>query len=335
MLAGEFAMLRKSWPLLALLGLLFHTGLGWSQTPEPAPAPRPAAYILPPIDRLPAIEPIVDPILADSPVGSPGFFTNLDLFFLRPHFSSHLIGSPDHGLSTVTLTTEGSLGNTLAPRFELGYRLAEQLGEFHLGYWFEIAEQSRVPTDSLGGVSQKDRLNLNVVDLDWGNRLPFALGPGWDIRFNVGIRIAAFYFDTRRDFGALGSSAGALEQRASDHFVGVGPEAGVDLSRELLVPGLALVGRASGADLFGNIRQSFSQTTTGADPLFASDTFRHQVSVPMLTLEIGLSYSPPGWNYSRFLAGYVWQEMWQIGRLNDSNGDLLNRGFFLRAEFNF
>jgi hypothetical protein len=59
------------------------------------------------------------------------------------------------------------------------------------------------------------------------------------------------------------------------------------------------------------------------------------VSVPTLAVEAGVSFSPPDWNYSRFQAGYLWEEFWQVGRLGDSNGHLLNRGLFLRAEINF
>jgi Legionella pneumophila major outer membrane protein precursor len=341
-------MVRTSWPLWALLGIFCQAGFGWAQVvgppnpPEsPAPMPRTAAYILPPVNQPSAIEPIVNPILDDSPVGPPGFFTNLELFFLRPHLNSHLVGtttpSPTQA-DTVDLTTAGSLGSVLSPRVEVGYRLPEQLGEFSVQYQLEAGDRTSVPTDGSGGISQKDRLNLNVIDLDWGSRNPFALGQGWDIRFNVGIRLESIYYDTQQIFGGPAlNPAGLLDQRAVNHFFGVGPEAGVDVSRELFFPGLALVGRLSGADAFGNLDQTYSETTSSsAGPLFGRNAVHFQASSPTLKLEVGLGYSPPDWNHCRFLLGYVWEEYWQIGRfLTDTSGDLLNRGLFFRAEFNF
>jgi hypothetical protein len=59
------------------------------------------------------------------------------------------------------------------------------------------------------------------------------------------------------------------------------------------------------------------------------------VNVPTLTLQAGLSYAPPGWNQCHFLAGYFWEEYWEVGRLNSSNANLLNRGWFLRLEINY
>jgi hypothetical protein len=289
---------------------------------------------LPPVNLLPVIEPIIDPILDDSPVGPPGFFANVDLMFLQPHLNSHLTDSQNPAATTVNLSTSASLGFVLSPRFEVGYRLSEQRGEFHIGYWFENADRTLVPNDGLGGGTQRERLNLNVIDFDWGNSHPFALGwPGANLRFNVGIRVATIFFDAQRDFGPLGNAAGVLSESASNYFAGFGPEAGAQFWQEFSIPGLAFFGRVSGADIFGNIHQNFSQTTVAAG--LASDSLRHQVSVPMLTLQAGLMYTPPGWNYSRFLAGYIWEEFWQIGRIDPNNGDLLNRGFFLRAEINF
>ncbi len=317
-------ILRSSWPVLALWGMLLPFGLARSQmTPD-----RPAAYVLPPTDQLPEVPPIVDPILDDSPVAAPGFFTNVDLFFLRPHLNSHLVGdvpvSPTQ-VDTVDLHTVGPMGTTVSPRFELGYRLPHQLGEFLLGYRFENVERSSA---GVNGLAEHDRLAMNLIDLDWGNRHPFGLQlPGWDIRFNIGIRLATIYYDTQQDFAGP-----VIDQKATNYFVGVGPEAGVDLSREILIPGLALVGRVSGANLFGEIHQTFAETTAGAT--FSSSS-RFQGDVPNLTVQAGISYTPPDWNYSRFLFGYVWEEFWQIGRIFNTNGDLLNRGLFLRAEFNF
>jgi len=322
-------MARTSWPLLALAGMLLPAGWSWGQAvesavPEQLPSPRPPAYVLPPVNTMPCVPGIINPILEDSPVAAPGWFSNTDLFLVRPHFYAHFSGSPNQGVDTLQVMTPDSLGTVLSPTFQLGYRLSEQRGEFSLSYRFETAEQS--------SAAQTNRLDLNQADFDWGNWQPFALAPGWDLRFHVGVRVTTFYFDTRQNFGPAGNGTGLLNEHITNYFAGAGPEAGLDLSWELL-PGLCLIGRLTTADVFGNIHQTFSQTTTGL--VFSSDSFRNQASSPMLTLQAGLSYSPPGWNYSRLMAGFVWEEYWQLGRLNDSNGNLLNRGAFFRAEINF
>src|SRR6516225_8825850 len=129
--------IRSSWPLLALWGMLFSAGSAWPQvTTLPPPTPiQPAAYILPPANQLPEVPPIVDPSLDDSPVAAPGFFTNVELFFLRPHLNSHLSDSfpvSPAQVDTVNMQISGPLGTTMSPRFDVGYRLPEQLGEFLL-----------------------------------------------------------------------------------------------------------------------------------------------------------------------------------------------------------
>jgi len=332
--------IRSSWPLLALWGMMLSAGVARPQATT-LPPPRPVAYVLPPPNQLPEVPPIVDPILDDSPVAAPGFFTNVELFFLRPHLNSHLsdsfLVSPTQ-VDTVNMQISGPLGTTVSPRFEVGYRLPEQLGEFLLAYRFETVERTSSPGEA---VSQKDRLNMNLIDLDWGNHHPFGLQiPGWDIRPNVGVRIGTIYFDTRQEFGGPPfNPAGIIEQRATSNFVGVGPETGLEVSRQILTPGLALYGKVSGSFLFGEMHQTFSEATTGpGGVLSGSSGLSGQVLVPNLTVQAGISYTVPEWNYCRFLFGYVWEEFWQIGRVNgflNNNGDLLNRGLFLRAEINF
>jgi hypothetical protein len=310
--------------------------MGRCQTPgQPesiTPPPRLAPYLLPPVDQAPPVQPIVAPFVDNSPLGPPGFFGDVELYFLRPHLNSHFSGSV--GTDTVVLTTEGTLGTVVSPWFTLGYRQPEQLGEYRLAYRFEIAERNFVPSDNLGGIAEKDRLNANLVDLDWGHWSPFALEPGWDLHFNVGVRIVTFFFDTRRTFAPPGNDAGQLSEQASSNFYGFGPEAGFAVAREICVPGLAVLANVQGAQQFGNIHQHFSETTAGGGgPVFGSDGW--QVGPSMLTVQAALTYSPPGWPGWHFAGGYVWEEFWQIGRLRDSNADLNNRGLFLEVQFDW
>ncbi len=332
-------MARKIWPLLALVGMMSQAGISLGQVlpaaPEVLPAPmcKPAPYMLPPEYQPPAVEPSVSPFLETGPIPPPGPFAAIDLLICRPHVFSHLSGSPN-GVDTVNLATAGPIATTVSPEFELGYRLPEQLGEFMIGYRFETADSTFTPTDSLGGLSERDRLSVNLIDVDWSKHNPFSLPPGWDLRVNVGVRVALLYFDTQRDYGAAGNAAGQTFARATNYFSGAGPEAGVELSREVFLPGLAVLGRVSGADLFGSCGQSFSEATVAA-PGIVSARNSFQVAAPILSIQAGFRYCPPECSQARFFAGYQWEEIWHFGVLNDNNTELLNRGFWLRAEWNF
>jgi hypothetical protein len=323
---------------LALVVLCIQSNLGWCQSPVDTflPPPRPAPYVVPPPGQEPDARPQPAPFVDDNGTGEPGLFADVNLYFLRPHFNSHFNASLNQGVDAVFLTTEGALGTTVSPWFAIGYRMSEQLGEWRLAYRFEIDERTQAPTDPVGGNLERDRLNVNLLDLDWAHHSPWALPEGWDLMFNVGVRVATCYFDTERTFAAPGNSAGQLSERVTSNFWGLGPEAGWGVTREIFLPGLKVGGRVVGAQVFGNIRQHFSETVdSGAGPVFATDRFKNQVSVTMLTVEAGLTYAPPTWEGWSFAVGYVWEEFWQIGRLNSSNADLLNRGLFFRVEFDF
>jgi hypothetical protein len=63
--------------------------------------------------------------------------------------------------------------------------------------------------------------------------------------------------------------------------------------------------------------------------------------VPVARGIVGLSYTVPGWNYSRFMLAYEYETFFQIGRLTsttgipNTRGQLDAQGLFLRAELNF
>jgi hypothetical protein len=346
---GDWVMGRKRWAPLVLLGALIHAGAGIAQPIESAPSPPassaptasigvPTPYVLPPTGQVPQPAPIRDPFLDGDVAGPPGCFANVEVLLLRPHLRTHFTGNPN-SVDTVQLATDGPLGTVASPLVELGYRLPEQLGEFVLGYRFEGADRTLVPSDPLGGIAEHDRLTINLIALEWRNHYPFSLPTGWDLEFNVGVHLGSISVDTRRDFGSSGNTAGQLEESVSNSMYGLGPAAGVRVSRELFVPGLTVFVRVSGTDLFSNIDQTFAETVVvgGAPTTFSSRT-SNQEAVSQVTLQGGISYSPPTFNRGRIQAGYVWEEFWHVGHgdlAGQNGGDLLSQGFFVRAEWTF
>jgi hypothetical protein len=65
--------------------------------------------------------------------------------------------------------------------------------------------------------------------------------------------------------------------------------------------------------------------------------------VPVLTLEVGLSYAPPDLKGLRFATGYQFEYYWYLGQVGAfpdgtqglSRGELGSNGIFLRGEYDF
>jgi len=58
-------------------------------------------------------------------------------------------------------------------------------------------------------------------------------------------------------------------------------------------------------------------------------------AAPQLILQAGLSWlSRPDGRY-RITCGYQWEQLWGIGNIGASRGDVRAQGVFLRSEFNF
>src|SRR5439155_24434374 len=166
----------------------------------------------------------------------------------------------------------------------------------------------------------KSRVNLNEFDLDYAAR-EFSLAPNWDMKWKLGARLAGVFYDSRADLLILRGdefSGLQIDQRTSNNFWGAGPHAGLQLARQLDIPGLALYGQVEGATLLGQIHQRFSEdftvgrfreTTVGGET-----TLRHSQAVPTLNVQLGLRWTPPGYNYTQFFLGYVYEHWWSLGK---------------------
>lgn len=316
---------------------------GASAPAAPAPSPRlsppPPPAPLPPISApyqenngglLPG-----DPLLDRPGSPPPGWFASLELNVLAPHIQNRLQGQvavdgfvPD----TVHLPT-APLDWTGAPRLDIGYRLPEGCGEFLVGYRFLVSEGTNLlyGFDLDGGDAfLKSRLNMNVIDLDYASR-EYSLGRYWDMKWRVGGRIAVVYFDSLAE-GVF------LEQKTSNHFVGGGPHAGLDLWRSLDWPGLSLFGRIDGATVIGQISQSFEETfpDENGNLVGAATLVHHTQAVPVLGVQAGLSWTPY-WrrHLSRYALGYEFERWWSVGDAGDSQANITTQGVFFRAEFGF
>jgi hypothetical protein len=330
---------------------------------------RPPAYVLPaPPDYSAADEGWIGSPLLERPEAAPaGLFLNVETSVVWPHLRNELVGgqvtlaqtsgvSPSQNVGLPPgdgMPITGDLikfaGNrldpTVTPRFELGYRFPDGFGELKLGYRFLVTSGSDTLTvGDLGPASQKGRLDINFIDLDYGTR-EFSLGPDWEMRTWVGLRGALTFFDsqvrflnpmpiTESPFGTGPFTRLTQSEAASNWYIGA--HAVLELGRKLWIPDLTLFWRLEGAGMYSRAHQTFKETFVEA-PGFTEIRTTNNVGSPMLATQVGLSWDVPNWDHCRFMMGYQFEMWWQFGRGNNdlSHATLDDQGLFLRAEFNF
>jgi hypothetical protein len=278
-----------------------------------------------------------DPLLDAPPINPQGWFASLEAGLIATHVKNRLTDQVAlGGKPFVFHVPSADLDWTVAPRVELGYNVGHGFGEFLVSYRNLTTDGAQF-TGAEGAAQLNSRVNENVVDLDYANRdLP--LGPGWDLRWKAGVRVAGVFFDTRSSQGG-----GSLLQRTSNNFVGAGPHAGLELARDLGILGLAFYAQADFASVWAHLHQEFEVENlmpagpgrTG--PIGAADDRRTTQGALPLGAQLGLRWTPPDYTFTRFFVGYQFEQWWQVGR-NDATGsvgNLTEHGIFFRGEVNF
>jgi len=303
------------------------------------PPPPPQGYFINPYPD--ANGPVIhgEPLLGQTPTRPPGLFAGIEADLVWPHVRNRLIApvTIDGFTEPLHLPTQ-SLEVTGSPLFILGYRFPEGYGEFTASYRSLVTEGSRNidDFDILGQGFLKSRLNVNVVDLDYGSQeIPLVTDkPGqlWDLKFDVGARIAGVYFDST-------ASGFALGLHTSNNFFGAGPHASLELYRYFQgFDGLALYGKVETAVVIGRVHQVFQESFTLDGVTFANGSTSQSgtQAVPVLGIEAGLSWTPVHTlRWLRFTGGYILNQWWDVGTTGGSSADLTFQGLFLRTELHF
>jgi hypothetical protein len=279
--------------------------------------------------------PLPPPVpLQPPPSPTPGWYGSLELLLIYPHLYGTLGGTTTvGGIPQSFSVTNPRLDTTGSPQVEIGYRLGDGLGAFAATYRSVVSSGGfNAPNwDPLGEGFVSTRLNMNVLDLDYVSPA-YNFMPFWDIAWRVGARGAAVYFDDQI-IGQL------IDASASNNFIGAGPHATVEVARILdVIPGLAITSKLDGGVLVGQVTQSFdTQYNFGPGMVVGGATRFHEAqSVPMLTYQLGLSYTPPGWvNWARFGFGYQFEYWWDVGTAGSSHNDFFGNSIYFRGEINF
>jgi hypothetical protein len=277
--------------------------------------------------------------LLDSPcLPAPGCFGSLEMEIAAAHVKNRLRNVVSLGGAapdTVHLPS-AELDWTVAPRFDLGYRLPAGFGELVLSYRFLSTDGSEDVTTADGPANLRSRLDLNMIDFDYASR-EFSLWPDWNMKWRFGGRLTYLFFDSHETeaFAEALAGSGIFDRGVSNSYVGFGPHSGLELARRLNDWGFLLVGRIDGAILLGRIRQGFFETSAvGA----AGETrISSSQAVPMLNTQAGIGWQAPACPDLQLFLGYEYEYWWNVGRLSisSSRGEMSNQGICLRAEFHF
>jgi hypothetical protein len=275
----------------------------------------------------------------------PGFFGAVDLSLLFPHVQHNVTSTvpinysvvfidfppfaPPRPNDTVNLPFAPQ-DATLAPKFTLGWRFSGERGGVQLTYRNIASEGNDWITnfDAAGDGALRSRLDLNEVGLNYTTS-EHPLGALWSMRWEVGARLATIYHDSQ-GFGEV------LGQKTSNFFIGAGPQAALDLTREIPDTGFALFSRLDAADYFGRIEQKFSERL--GDPRatygFGNSEQDGSQAVPFVGVQAGLSWLSHFGRY-RATAGYEFNQWWNTARIGDSRGYVQAQGLFFRSEYNY
>jgi hypothetical protein len=259
-------------------------------------------------------------------------FASVDLALAFPHLGSVLVSSVrlgDSGPVLPAVLRGASLDPTVSPTFQFGaLRFGPDYGALALSYSFLVSEGS----DSVGGPnagSVHSRLNLQTFDLDY---LHDYGSVGWDTRlsWDVGARLQVVFFDTQ-------VRTEAIAEQGRNYCFAAGPHAGLTLNHAL-PNGLDLLVRFD-VGLLGayNTDQNFVVTVRDPTSGVLSGAASQQQSqfAPSLAVQAGLSWTP-AWRPSAHLrAGYQFEQWYNIGRVDQSRGDLYAHGLFLGAAWEF
>jgi hypothetical protein len=274
------------------------------------------------------------------PSEGPAWFFDVDLQVVKPVLKNRTQNDTALPDGTFLQLPTADQNWTVSPLFEVGYRLPNSLGLFALSYRFLASDGRSTLTRFETPFDFRSRLDFNVIDFDYGTT-PYTFAPRWDWQWRLGFRYANAFFDTR-------IRNDLLSQQTTNYFTGGGPHTRLDLYRHLaFVPGLALFGRLDGAAVLGRVSQKFRNSVTNPDGTQTPEFFEQNSTqlVPILQVQAGLSYTPPGWQNLHFSTGYQFEKWWYVGQLAEtstsgagisaSRGEFYTQGVFLRGQIDF
>ena len=310
---------------------------GMANTAPVAPPPEEGLRPLPLAPLTPGPYFQTDPLLDRPPLPQPGLFADVDVELLDVHIKNRLFGSDQlSGANTVdTVHVPGApLDWTVSPRFELGYNLPSGFGAFSLVYRFLATNGNTTLAGPDGPETVASRMDLNQGDFDYTSS-ETSLWPHCDMKWRVGLRLANLYFDSRADeaFAQAAAGTGIFESYTTNHFLGVGPHAGLELARRWEALRLACFTRVDFGTLLGRLHQRFVEQSTSLGSAETLDSGSQ--AVPIVNIQAGLRWQPLANQDAEWFLGYVYEHWWSVGKLGDSSAEVADQGIVLRLRVGF
>lgn len=292
--------------------------LSYTQPPPPPPPPAGVVFEPPPG---PPVAPAIDGL---------GLYLATSLAYLKPTITGDLVNQMPLGSFAQTLSVPRvDLDWSVSPTIEAGYKLPAG-DAFVFTYRFLAAEGNGEVTNLIFQTAQvRTRLDVQVFDFDYAFA-PLEPTPRWELLTRIGVRLADVFFDSRV------TDATGLRQ-ASNDFFGAGIHGRLDLRRQIaLLPGLSVFGAIDGAVLVGRSRQRFRLESDFVDFVEIDSSRQHeQQTVPTVNLQVGVGYAPPAFPGLRFVYGYQYERLFDVGDVGPSSGEVYSHGWFMQARFDF
>lgn len=286
--------------------------------PAPVVGPPPPDQERPFLDR-------GDPILDPPQWPQPGWFFDVQVGAVLTHISDQFTEQVTTGLGTAVTVQPGTahLDWTVAPRFELGYRLPSGFGELSISNRFFNTQGSQPTIGPDGPAMLSTTFFVNYTDFDYSSR-EYTPSANWGMKWWLGLRAAETFFSSRLNepFAEAAAGSTVFLQGVTNRTTGFGPHVGVELDRRFPRPGMSWINKIDLSNTFTRVKQVFGATTTTLNPggmLDSGAVVDHFLQqVPILTVQTGLSWRPPRWRYSHLYLGYFGQFWYQFGTNSNS-----------------
>lgn len=255
----------------------------------------------------------------------------VDVGIVYPRVGQHLQGSVVYptGVVVPVIVPQAPLDWAGMPTLQFGYHSKDNQGDYAIS-WRGLASSGQAPfmVNNLP-TNTTSELSLNVVDLDYISPNMSTL-PRWYLGYALGARYGGVFIQSI-------SQGDFIYRKASSNFPGGGPHGRFDVSRQIgAIPGLYLVGSVDFAVLVGNVDQSFaaSNYVNGAWQAGGYDVSL-TATVPVLRADFGVTYRPPGMERFSMNVGYVFEQWWNVGTIDNSSASLYYQGVMLRFGLDF
>jgi len=260
----------------------------------------------------------LDPILDSTQWAQPGWFYNVEFDVIHPHIERRLSSVPGAGFDTVPTATRNvnvalpgpKMNWTVAPRFEVGYRLPSGFGAFSASDRFFQTQGQNALIGPNGPGKETGRLRTNYADLDYISH-EYTPCAKWWMLWRLGLRLA--YFDVDSQFynpvAAAIAGNGVKNALQNTYDRGLGPHFGVMLNRRIADTGFSLVGKIDEGNVFSRESESFLATTMTPNGHSSRGGFQSRFwqEITILNFQVGMAWQPPDNPNIRLYVGYVYE----------------------------